>query len=237
VVDLLEKVTAAPDGRAVDLGCGTGRYTPLLHRRVRARVTVGVDSSASMLADSDTHAGDGVRFVEGDLVELATSDGPWDVMFANASLHWVPAHEELLPRLTACLSTGGQLAFQVPANFDHPSHVLADEIGVSYGLEPMDRAVRALSPARYAEILWSCGLRDLDVSLRVYGVEMERTDEVVDWVSGTLLTRFEAALEPADFARFADEYRRRLLAELGDPEGRMPYYYAFPRILCHGRRP
>lgn len=237
VHDLLAAVAPAPGGRAADLGCGTGRHTVLLHRRVQAAETTGIDSSARMLADTGELAGDGIRFVLGDLAELGGLEGRWDVLFANASLQWLPRHHELIPSLVDRLAPGGQLAFQVPANFDHPSHTIADEVGAEMGLEPLDRAIGALSPARYAELLWAAGLRDLDVTLRVYGVEMERTDQVVEWVSGTLLTRFERQLDPGSFAEFTERYRQRLLAALGDPTGSSPYYYAFPRILCRGRLP
>jgi trans-aconitate 2-methyltransferase len=237
VHDLLALVEPVPGGRAADLGCGTGRYTPLLHERVGAAETIGIDSSARMLDGADAHARPGVRFLRGDLDGVAGLDGPWDVLFANASLQWVPDHPGLLARLVDRLAPGGQLAFQVPANFGHPSHTVADEVGAEMGLEPLDREIGALDAARYAEILWAAGLRDLDVTLRIYGVEMTRTDQVIEWVSGTLLTRFERRLDPEGFAEFTDRYRRRLLAELGDPEGGSPYYYAFPRILCRGRLP
>lgn len=92
----------------------------------------------------------GIRFEIGDLAEL---DGTWDVLFANASLQWVPDHEALLPALVDRLRPGGTLAFQVPANFDHPSHTVADEVGRRFGLEPLDRSIRALAPGRYAEVL------------------------------------------------------------------------------------
>jgi trans-aconitate 2-methyltransferase len=234
---LLGLVSPVPGGRAADLGCGNGRYTPWLHRRVEAAETVGIDSSARMLAGADPFAGDGVRFVEGDLAALGGLPGDFDVLFANASLQWVPDQESLLPHLVARLAPRGQLAFQVPANFDQPSHRIADTIGAELGLEPLDRAITALTPARYAEVLWHAGLRELDVTLRVYGVEMARTDHVVDWVSGTLLTRFEARLSADDYESFRAEYRGRLLDALGDPTGSSPYYYAFPRILCRGRLP
>lgn len=241
VHDLLALVHPVPGGRAADLGCGTGRYTALLHERVGARETVGVDSSARMLADAGTDAGTGrggggeVRFVHGDLADADVAAGEWDVLFANASLQWLPDHHELLPALIARLAPGGQLAFQVPANFEHPSHTVADELGREHGFEPLATSIDSLSPARYAEILWAGGLRDLDVTMRIYGVAMDRTDDVVAWVSGTLLTRFESALDAAAFAAFRDEYRRRLLTHLGDPDGSSPYYFAFPRILCRGR--
>lgn len=232
--DLVALLRPAPGGDAVDLGCGTGRHTALLHRHLGTARTLGIDSSPRMLAESPPHARAGIDFDQRDLRDLT---GHWDVIFANASLQWVPGHPDLLPRLVDHLRPHGQLAFQVPANFDHPSHTVADRIGRSFGLEPRADYIDSLSPAAYAERLWHAGLRDLDVSLRIYGVEMERTEHVLDWVSGTLLTRAESALDPDDFAAFRAEYRRALLEELGDPEGDRPYYYAFPRILAHGSRP
>jgi trans-aconitate 2-methyltransferase len=234
VHDLLALIAPTPGASAADLGCGTGRYTPLLHDRLDAAQTVGIDSSRQMLAGSEEFTRPGVSFRIGDIGDLA---GAWDVLFANASLQWLPDHAELLPRLVERLRPGGQLAFQVPSNFDHPSHTVADDLGRAVGLEPLDRAIGARSPAAYAEILWSAGLRDLDVTLRIYGVDMPRTDDVVEWVSGTLLTRFEARLSADDYESFRAEYRGRLLDALGDPTGSSPYFYAFPRILCRGRRP
>lgn len=236
VTDLLALVRPMAGSRAVDLGCGTGRYTLDLHRHIGASTTTGVDSSARMLAEADAFAGDGVTFVEADLADL---DQPWwdspDVVFSNAAFQWVPDHVDLLPRIVERLAPNGQLAFQVPSNYDQPSHVVADAVGRDFGLEPLDRTATVATPARYAEILWDAGLRDIDVSMRIYGLEMERTDQVIDWVSGTLLTSFERRLSADDFADFRSEYKRRLLDELGDPAGTSPFYFAFPRILAAGR--
>lgn len=238
VHDLLALVEPSPGAHVLDLGCGTGRSTPMVHDRVGAATTVGVDSSAKMLAESDPFARAEVTFVQADLGDL---DQPWwtdvDVVFSNAAFQWVPDHLGLLPRIVDRLAPGGQLAFQVPSNYDHPSHVVADEVGREFGLEPLDRTAGVASPAGYAELLWTAGLREIDATLRIYGMEMERTDDVIAWVSGTLLTSFERRLSADDFAAFRDEYRRRLLTTLGDPAGDQPYYYAFPRILVHGRRP
>ena len=232
-LDLLARVHPIPGGRAADLGCGDGWCTSLLHERTGAAETVGIDASARMLEGSDANRRDGIRFEQGDIADL---DGEWDVLFANASLQWLPDHRGLLPALVQRLRPGGQLAFQVPANFGHPSHTVADEVGRRFGLEPLDRTIGALDPATYAEVLHAAGLTDLDVVLRVYGHAMGRTDEVIDWVSGTLLTSFESRLPPEDFAAFRAEYRTTLLARLGDPDGTQPYFYAFPRILASGVR-
>lgn len=234
VYDLVSLLQPATGGHVADLGCGTGRYTPLVHDHVGAATSTGIDTSQRMLDQTTDHTSADIRFHHGDIADL---DGTWDVLFANASLQWLRDHDRLLPRLVSRLRPGGQFAFQVPANFDHPSHTIADDVGRDFGLAPLDRAIGALAPARYAEILWGAGLRDLDVSLRIYGVDMARTDDVIEWVSGTLLTRFERRLSTERFREFKTEYRRRLLERLDDPTGTAPYFYAFPRILCWGRLP
>src|SRR5688572_14747768 len=121
--DLLGLVQPVPGGSVVDLGCGTGALTADLHRRTGAATTVGIDNSPAMLADAAAHEGDGLRFELADIGSL--SGGPYDVVFANASLQWLPDHPALLAKVTDAVNAGGQLAVQVPANRDHPSHVAA----------------------------------------------------------------------------------------------------------------
>jgi trans-aconitate 2-methyltransferase len=52
---------------------------------------------------------------------------PFDLIFSNAALHWLPDHERLLPALAGCLAPGGVLAVQMPRNFDAPSHTAIAE--------------------------------------------------------------------------------------------------------------
>ncbi len=242
--DLLARVPSCPGGRAVDLGCGTGRLTVALAEATGAAEVVGVDSSPAMLAAARDLAATSptVRVVEADLRD---PDAGWtggapaeglDVVFSNAALQWVPDHETLVPELVGRLAVGGTIAFQVPANFDHPSHLVADEVGRRHGLPPQGESIGVLGPRAYAELLHSAGVADPVVDLHVYGHALARTDEVIDFVSGTLLTTAERLLGPEALEAFRAEYRARLLAELGDPDGDRPYWFGFTRILCSGVR-
>jgi trans-aconitate 2-methyltransferase len=233
--DLLSLVRPVPGGRVVDLGCGSGELTARLHRRLEAAETLGLDSSPAMLERAAALAGDGLRFELGDIGRFR--EGGWDVVFSNAALHWLPDHEPLLGRLVEALEPGGQLAVQMPANHDHPSHVVAAEVA---GTEPFRSALggyRRSSPVQppewYAELLDRLGLADQHVRLQVYLHHLAARDEVVEWVKGTLLTDYEARM-PADlFERFLAAYRERLLPRLDDGH---PYRYPFKRLLLWGRR-
>jgi trans-aconitate 2-methyltransferase len=230
--DLVALCSPVPGGSVVDLGCGTGKLTADLHRATGATRTQGIDSSAAMLAEAPEGV-EGLSFALGDLATWAGP--PRDLLFANASLHWVDDHPTLLAKLRRQVNPGGQLAFQVPANFDHPSHRLAREVAIELGHEPPpDRGAAVLPPARYAELLDNLGAGELHVRLQIYGHHLESTAAVVDWVSGTLLTAYRSSMDARAYDEFVERYRNRLLAALGDHR---PYFYAFARILCRARFP
>ena len=87
--------------RVVDLGCGTGELTRELHEQLDAEETLGIDSSETMLLRQRSLGG-GAAFEQGD-IEAFVTDRPFDLVFSNAALHWVPDHEGLFARLTLLL--------------------------------------------------------------------------------------------------------------------------------------
>src|ERR1700684_843294 len=125
-MELLARVPVAQPRRVIDLGCGPGNSTAVLAARWPHAEIEGLESSPDMLAkarDSKLHA----TWTEGD-VESWSPPTPYDVVFSNATLHWIADHRALLPRLMSHVAKGGALAFQVPRNFDAPSHVLMREV-------------------------------------------------------------------------------------------------------------
>ncbi len=235
LADLVE--TDAPIRRAVDLGCGSGELTVELRQRLQIGELIGIDSSEAMLADAP--ADRGVTFAQGDITGW-TSDGDQDLVFANASLQWVPDHPAVLARWAGGLGDGGQLAVQVPANADHASHLVAAEVGASEpfasamgGEVPPDRvAVNVLRPEEYAVLLHDLGFARQHVRLAVYGHVLDDTASVAEWVRGTSLTRFFAVLPEELHEPFFDAYRSRLVTVLGEQS---PYFYPFKRILMWAR--
>jgi trans-aconitate 2-methyltransferase len=231
--DLVGLIEAPGGGVVVDLGCGDGRLTALLHRRLEAERTHGIDSSPAMLASALAHATADVTFERRDIG--AWSAAGVDLVVSNAALQWVSDHPTVLARWRASLAPGGQLAVQVPANGGHASHAVARELGREWLGEraPSDPvAANVLEPEAYAAVLHGLELRDVHVRLQVYLHELDSTAAVVEWVKGTSLARFKDALGADGYERFVAEYRRRLVAELGD---RSPYLYTFRRILMSGR--
>ncbi len=228
--DLQALVQREPAMRVVDLGCGTGELTRELHRGLGAHVTLGLDSSAAMIERSAAFVEPGLGFERADIADFDAPEA-FDLVFSNAALHWLPDHEQLLARLTRALRPRGQLAVQVPANHDHPSHVVAAEVAADFGIAP--RASPVLAPEAYAALLDRLGYREQHVRLQVYVHHLASRDEVVEWVRGTLLTDHAKQLTPAGFDDFLARYRARLLPALPDTR---PHFFAFKRILFWARR-
>jgi trans-aconitate 2-methyltransferase len=233
--DLVRLLSPAPRARVVDLGCGTGSLTRALHEHIGASSTLGIDSSETMLARTAEQAGPGLRFELGDLARF-TADRAYDVVFSNAALHWVDDHAGVLERWTRALAPGGQLAVQLPANFDHPSHVVAAELAHEApfrdALEAHMRAAPALLPEAYATLLDRLGYKKQHVRLQVYAHHLPSRDDVIEWVKGTLLTDYKRRLDEELYARFLDAYRARLLPRL---EESRPFLLTFKRILFWGQ--
>ncbi|MXX79462.1 MAG: methyltransferase domain-containing protein [Chloroflexi bacterium] len=234
--DLLALVEPAPGGRVVDLGCGTGVLTRVLHERTQASQTVGIDRSEAMLRKSAEHEGGGIRFERGDIAEFSGLDGGrLDVVFANASIQWVPDHASLFPRLAAMLKPGGQLAMQMPANEDHASHAVAREVAQQ---SPHAEALGGFvyrhsieSAEWYAEQLARLGFAEQHVRIQVYLHRLPGPEDVVEWVKGSLLTGYRDRMSSDDYEAFETAYRQRLLAVLPDEH---PFLYPFKRLLLWG---
>jgi trans-aconitate 2-methyltransferase len=231
---------SSPIESMADLGCGSGELTVALATRLGVASAVGVDSSSAMLAKAADVANDHVSFAYGD-ISAWRSERPVDLIVANASLQWLPDHAAVIERWVASLAEHGQIAIQVPANADHPSHTCSAAVATREpfvsamgGAPPADPvAANVLAPERYAELLFTLGIRDPHIRLQVYPQVMETSAAVVEWTSGTSLTRFFKVLPDDLHDSFVDAYRHELLATIGD---HAPYFYAFKRILIHGRR-
>ena len=227
--DLASLLQPVSSPTVVDLGCGDGRLTAALHRSLAAGQTLGIDNSAAMIGAAAGHASGEVTFELGD-IEPWESPGTYDIVFSNAALHWLPDHRSVLQRWVQSLRPGGQLAVQVPANADHPAQRLAAELAEELIANPPPDPVtrNVLAPEAYSTLLDELGCSDQQVRLQVYAHHLGSTEDVVEWLKGSTLTRFNAPLGPEGWQRFVDIYRDRLLAELGI---RSPYLYTFKRIL------
>lgn len=212
--ELLARVPLARATFAVDLGCGPGNSTELLVKRFPQARVVGVDNSAAMLVSARARL-PGAEFVESDIANWSPASGEApDLLFANASLQWVPGHAELLPRLFGLLAPGGVLAVQMPDNWQEPSHRLMREVArdPAWAAQIGD-AERLRAPLlgidRYYDVLAPLAA-EVDAWHTIYQHRMADADAIVQWLSSTGLRPFVDPLSDVLRAGFLAQYQRRI---------------------------
>ena len=226
--DLLARVGAQAPDVVVDLGCGPGTLTAALTRRWPGAVVRGIDNSAEMIEAARAQPGRDKRlsFVQGDVRDWKP-DGGVDVIVSNAVLQWVPDHLAVLARWAGFLQTGGWLAFQIPGNYDQPSHLALRELASGGRWRSLLAGVQlnrqAADPAEYLDLLARAGF-EVDAWETTYLHVLHGEDPVLDWYKGTGLRPVLAALRPEQAAEFLDEYRARM----SEAYPAAPYGTVFP---------
>jgi trans-aconitate 2-methyltransferase len=218
-VDLASRIDVESPARVIDLGCGPGNSTRVLRARWPEAHVVGLDSSSEMIdaARSDEPNEEWLLSGIGDWVP----DAPFDVVFSNAALQWVPEHGALVESLFGNVAPGGAFAFQIPsATFAAVRELIH---GIALDGEWAPRMAGPLgeltmeSPALYYDHLAS-DARSVDIWETEYFHVMDSPSAIVDWISSTGLRPFLAVLESDDEkraflallqARVADTYRQQ----------------------------
>lgn len=238
-LDLLARVQVEDAAHVVDLGTGTGAVLPALAERFPGAALTGLDNSVEMLDRArEERTGLPVTWVEAD-VETWRPEEPVDVLYSNATLQGVGDHPSLLPRLLSFVRPGGVLAVQMPRNYDAPSHRLAAEAALEgpwrdrlAPLVPLEPPVA--EPLSYLGIL-SPHAADVDIWETEYLHLLEGAAPVVEWVKGTALRPFLAALDEPERTAFEDDYRGRIAGAYPPlADGRTPLQ--FRRLFLVARR-
>lgn len=236
--ELLARVPLQSVARAYDLGCGPGNSTELLVERFPGADVVGTDNSQAMI-DTARQRLPQARFVWSDIAGWRPEGEAPQLIYANASLQWVPAHETLLPHLLDLLAPGGVLAVQMPDNRDEPTHRLMREVAA---LPEFAEAIGDYTRLR-TELLGLNGYYDLlapraasvDVWRTTYQHPLASARAIVDWVSSTGLRPFVDPLNPELRARYLAEYERRIAAAYPARADGLRLL-AFPRLFIVARK-
>ncbi len=213
--DLIAQIGATDPGYVADLGCGPGNLTAVLAQRWPGATVVGVDNSREMIAAATEQAAPAaanLTFELGDVWGWRPAR-PVDVLVCNAVLQWVPGHQRLLLDWADLLAPGGWLAFQLPGNFDQPSHAIVRELAESprwrARLAEVQLNRQAGEPAEYVDLLARPGYA-VDAWETSYLHVLPGADPVVEWTKGTTLRPVLAALAEEEAKEFLAEYAERL---------------------------
>jgi trans-aconitate methyltransferase len=106
VVSLLEP---KPGERILDVGCGTGHLTAEI--AASGATMVGIDSSPAMIAQARQNFPK-LAFQLVDAADFHTGE-PFDAVFSNAALHWMPDPHRVAAAIARALKPGGRFVAEM----------------------------------------------------------------------------------------------------------------------------
>jgi trans-aconitate 2-methyltransferase len=108
---LIDELGLKGHEHVLDLGCGDGRLTARLAEQVPQGRVLGIDASQNMIDQARrNHVRENLEFRLADINALAF-DRKFDVMYSNATLHWIKDHRRLLTNVHRALGPGGMVRF------------------------------------------------------------------------------------------------------------------------------
>ena len=127
----LDRLALRGDEVVLDAGCGSGKVTLVLAARVPNGRVYAVDAAPSMVEHARQALGDRATVSCQDLTELELPE-PVDLVFSNATFHWIPDHDALFAALYRNMKPGARLLAQCGGhgNIDR-FRKLADEVALS----------------------------------------------------------------------------------------------------------
>jgi len=228
------------DETALDLGCGSGRLTEHLLRRLSRGHVIAVDRSANMLDAARQHLepqfGSHVEYVQRS-VEQIDFDGVADLAFSNAALHWVPDHPRMFKAIFRALKPGGLFIAQCGGgpnilSVRRRAQVLmdAEPFRPYFAGWPGPWVFATEDEAR--ERMRAAGFVNIDTHAFPVPVVQTTYDRCRDYLENVILgTHLERIPAPELRARFLDRLAEQFTAD--DP----PCVFDYWRLNLRGRRP
>jgi trans-aconitate 2-methyltransferase len=193
-MEVLGRLELNGDEVVIDAGCGSGRVTAELAKRLPGGRVIAVDASEAMVVKARERLGESASYLVADLSQLEV-DEPVDLIFSTATFHWILDHDRLFRRLRTALRPGGRLVVQCGGEGNVAEHArviasVASRPEFAANLEGMTGIWNFASPETTEGRLREAGFSDVRCWLEPKPVQPERPLEFTSTVTlGPLLAQ------------------------------------------------
>jgi trans-aconitate 2-methyltransferase len=201
--ELIAKLNLRGHESVLDIGCGDGKVTAEIAGYVPDGVVVGIDSSKEMIELACEHfvkdRYPNLLFQVTDARQLAFQE-QFDVVFSNATLHWIKDHKTVIAGIQKGLKSGGRVLLQMGGKGNAESILfILDEMmsenewsqyfsdfAFSYGF---------YEPEEYTGWISDGGLNPIRIELIPKVMSHDGRDGLAGWVRTTWLPYLERVPE------------------------------------------
>lgn len=224
--------------KILDLGCGDGAITRKLASLVPQGEVLGIDASRGMLAVAGQKHARNLHFLLLDINNLNFT-AEFDLVFSNATLHWVHDHGRLLANVAAALRPGGTARF----NF-------AGRGNCSYFFRVVRKAIANPSFAScFQNFEWPWYMpgiseyrtlagKSIFSKIKVWKENADRffsdAEELIGWIDQPSIVPFLECVPEKSKPAFREFVVEKMLKSTQKPDGR--YFETFRRINLLARK-
>lgn len=235
---LLSTIPLRGDETVMDAGCGSGRLTEELIKRLPEGRVIAADLSANMLESAKERlkwAKQGVEFARCDLSNFRLAETV-DGIYSNATLHWVPDHASMFRSLFRALKPGGWLIAQFGGDGNlarlksRAAHWGKQEPFAKFITHETDSAHYA-TEAETRQHLEAAGFTEIETRLHPEAVRFPNADAMRMFVEKVNLHKYIAALPD----ELAHEFSNRVVSEAANDDP--PFTLDYMRLTIRAKRP
>ena len=221
---LIAELDLRGDERVLDLGCGEGAVTAQLAEHVPRGSVVGIDASQTMIAAASVRAGGNLQFVRMDVSTL-NFDTSFDLVFSNATLHWIKDHQGLVASVFHLLNDGGIARFNFGgegncANLRRVIQEVMKWAEFRAYFDGFDWPWYMPTVEAYEKLVSGFPFREVQVWIENADRYFPNAAAIIGWIDQPCLVPFLRQVAPVDKQAFRDTVVDRMIAETRQGDGR-----------------
>jgi trans-aconitate 2-methyltransferase len=218
--------------RILDLGCGDGVLTAQLAALVPKGSVLGIDSSQGMLQEALKLQTPTLKFELQDINNLDFEEA-FDLIFSNATLHWLANHQALLNHVYRGLKKGGLARFNFAS--DGNCSTFINIVRETMEIPQFRRYFYNFQwpwympgITEYQALVKQLPFKEVRIWIEQADYYFPDADSFTRWLDQPSLVPFKAVLQPPDRGFFRDWVVQQNLDVCRQPDG--TYFMPFRRL-------
>jgi trans-aconitate methyltransferase len=230
--NIISEFNLSGNEKILDLGCGNGALTAELAKLVPNGMVLGIDASQGMLKAANEKELPNLTFQLMDINNLNLSE-KFDIIFSNATLHWVTDHNRLWCNIKNIISENALIRFNFAA--DGNCSTFFKVIKQAMVFEEFKKYFSKFvwpwympSIDEYKSLLSSFSFSETKVWEENKDRYFPDKDTIVGWINQPSIVPFLKNIEEAKKERFRNHVIEQMLEETKQVDG--TYFETFRRI-------